>query len=134
MTTFHGTPVSPTFTTDLATDIGKVRFAIGDSLEGTGPRPNQRNFSDAEISATLSLQDDDIDHTVLSLLKILANEWSTFVDYQVGPRKEWASQAAKAYATRVDELEQRIGTGTTFSVGLNRDDGYAEDYGGPTYP
>jgi len=43
----------PAFTNDLGSDIGRVRFELDDTVEGMGPRPDDRNLRDAEIQMLL---------------------------------------------------------------------------------
>jgi len=66
-------------TYDLSTDIGKVRFAIGDTditTEGAGVKPNGQNFTDPEIQAFITQADNQWSFAVPSLLRILANMYA----------------------------------------------------------
>ncbi|MBK9003490.1 MAG: hypothetical protein IPM41_06395 [Sphingomonadales bacterium] len=42
------------FTYNLSTDLGKTRLAIGDTVNGSGPRPAGTNYSDEEINVYLT--------------------------------------------------------------------------------
>ena len=64
------------FTYDIQTDIGKLRFAIGDTVEGSGPRPGNRNYSIAELNEVLSNYD-TWQEAVSPMLLTLATEWAS---------------------------------------------------------
>lgn len=66
-------------TYDLSTDIGKVRFAIGDteiSSSGAGVKPNGENFTDPEIQAFITQANGQWSFAVPTLLRILANMYA----------------------------------------------------------
>ena len=45
-----------TYSDALATDRDKVRFYLGDVVDGAGPRPADGNFSDAEIAGLITAE------------------------------------------------------------------------------
>lgn len=110
------------FTNDLSTTIGKFRLLIGDNRENQGIMPDGSNFTDEELQAVLDMVDDDLAAAVAQATAILAKKWSVVSDTQVGPRKESLSQVAKAF-----ERQAASQDGISFSVGFNRDDGYAQE-------
>lgn len=99
-----------TFTYDLATAIGQVRLAIGDtsSATGAGVRPDGTNLSDAEIAYFLTAEGDDVGLATARACEALAMMWSNVADLQVGPRRESLGQVAARYAERAAAL--RSGT------------------------
>jgi hypothetical protein len=95
------------FTYDLDTDSGELRLAIGDTVEDTGPRPNGRNFSDAEI--TYFLGAGSVSRASVQAFDALAAEWSAYAgNSRLGPTAQ-ASAQAKAYSERATELRQQLG-------------------------
>jgi hypothetical protein len=67
-----------TYSTDLATDRDKIRLRIGDTVANAGPRPDKRNFDDAEIAFILSDEDDRVSGAIAQVFEILSNEWSAY--------------------------------------------------------
>ena len=126
------------FTYDLASSdadellISRVRLELGDTVEGTGVKPDGSNISDEEISLILDASDDDVMSTVVSLADILARHWANTVDVTTGPRREALSQASKRWRDIADDMRAsgEAGAGTSFSFTPDRADGfsaYADD-------
>ena len=63
----------------LSTNRDKVRFRVGDTQQGRGPRPDKlnSNFSDEEITFVLS-EESTVNATIAHLFEILANEWAAY--------------------------------------------------------
>ncbi|MCI0363682.1 MAG: hypothetical protein L0219_07345 [Phycisphaerales bacterium] len=125
-----------TFTYDLSTAIGKVRFQIGDDVEAAGDpvsggiRPDGRNLSDEEIDLLLDAEGDDVMRATAAGCELLARLWSRVPTIQVGFRKEDAGKLAGEFAARAQELRNQHGYGSQggmFSVGVIRVDGYSDD-------
>jgi hypothetical protein len=107
------------FTYDLTTAIGKVRLALGDTTDGTGPRPDGSNFEDEELDTFLVLEDDDVELATARALEVLATQWASRADLQVGPRKESLSQIAARYAEQATAVRGRCGAiSSAASVGV----------------
>lgn len=66
------------FTYDLTTDRGVVRFNIGDTVENAGPRPDKRNYSDAEIDYLTAAETAGIAAATALGFEILASEWGAY--------------------------------------------------------
>jgi hypothetical protein len=118
-----------TFTYDIIGDIGKIRLYTGDVTEGTGVRVDGSNFSDEELSLLLNQEDNDWRRAVAAVCEILSTEWARVADVTVGPRKETLSGVSKRYAALASTFRSTYGgggTGTSFAVGLKREDGYSE--------
>jgi hypothetical protein len=114
------------FTYDITTDVGKVRFQIGDRVENTGVRPDGTNFSDEEIEMMLTELNDNILATSARLLSTLSAEWALLTDFAMGPRKESYSQVSKQYGVLASKLLEQMDTVTqTATMGFIRNDEYA---------
>lgn len=66
------------FTYDLTTDRGKVRLSIGDTVENAGPRPDKRNFTDAEIDYLISTETAGNTAAAAFGFELLASEWAAY--------------------------------------------------------
>lgn len=97
-----------TFTYDLTTTVGQVRVEIGDTVSGTGVKPDGANFSDAEITYFLT-QESSVGRAAARACEVLARMYAGLVDLTAGPRRESLSQAATAYADRARELRRQYG-------------------------
>lgn len=83
------------FTYDLTTNRGKVRLNLGDTVENSGPRPDKRNFSDAEIDHFISTETAGNTAATAFGFEILASEWTA---YSIAEREGEVSFDAKAVA------------------------------------
>ena len=112
------------FTYDLNTSVGITRFRIGDTVQGDGPRPDRRNFSDDEIQAMLD-QGGSVDAALGLLQAVLSNEWASVPDFTIGDRKESFSQVHRAYSEAAQE--SGVGSHITFTGAFVRKDAYSKD-------
>lgn len=93
------------FTYNLSTDRGKVRLALGDSVENKGPRPRKTNFSDEEIDYFLTTQSNGINKSVAMGLNLLGNEWLSYsIAEKEGDIDYDAKGLADSYFKRAKEL------------------------------
>lgn len=95
------------FTYDLTTALGQVRLALGDTTSGTGVRPDGTNFSDAEIQVFIDLEN-SVDLAVARACDVLATQWATVADLQVGPRREALGAIAERYGERAKSLRGAV--------------------------
>ena len=66
-----------TYKSDLADDISRVRFALRDMSDGSGPLPNNANFSDGEIEELIALEG-GWRCAVAAAFEALASAWSKY--------------------------------------------------------
>jgi hypothetical protein len=66
-----------TYAETLLTDRDKIRLRIGDTQTAAGPRPDKRNFSDAEIAFVLT-EETAVNASIAHLFEILASEWTSY--------------------------------------------------------
>jgi len=117
------------FTYDLNEDLGKLRLQIGDSILDVGPRPGQANFSDAELTATLT-EEGTVEAAAAHMFEILAREWSSQpAEVEIGPRTEIYRGVVDNFQDMATNLREAI-AGTTadaaYAVPLERTDAYAD--------
>ncbi len=67
------------FTYDTSTDIGKVRFEIGDTTYGAGVKPSGANLTDAEIQLLIT-REGSCGAASAAACEILARHWSHIPD------------------------------------------------------
>ncbi len=99
------------FTYDISTNVGQVRFELGDDTEDSGVKPDGSNLSDEEINILLTREDSTVMRAVAAACEALARMYARFVDLSVGPRREALNQASAAYAERAKELRDEYGGG-----------------------
>ena len=122
-----------TYTYDLSstdTDllaISMVRLELGDTVEGTGVRPDGTNLSDEEISVWLDAESNVVMRGVARACEALARLWSPVTNVTIGPRKEEFGKVADQWAKQAEALRDTYGgsSGSSFSIGLTRTDGYS---------
>jgi hypothetical protein len=118
-----------TYVGDLSTDRDKVRFYLQDTVEDSGPKPGEGNFTDAEVDGLVNLEG-SWQRAVAAGLEALAVAWARYADLTVGPRKEALSQVAKRYQEQAREWRERYGSATmrrVYVAGQVRVDGYSDD-------
>jgi hypothetical protein len=91
------------FTYDPATDLGKLRLAIGDTDQTNGVRPNGKAFSDEELNLFLQ-QATDWQHAVSEVLRTLANQYAS----QIGVERFGAY--SRSNEKRANELSKQAAT------------------------
>lgn len=64
-----------TYDSTLSTDLAKVRFFVGDTTSGSGPKPAKANFADSELTELISIAG-SWQKAVPLVLRTLANLWS----------------------------------------------------------
>lgn len=106
----------------LTDDISIIRFYVGDTVANAGPRPGDKNYSDAEITALLGLRSNNTGAVISNLFDALASEWTKYAtSITVGPRKEELYRISEMYAKKAREWAATSGVlYTTFSGGLVR--------------
>jgi len=117
------------FTYDTATDIGKIRFAIGDVTSGAGIKPDGTNFSDEEIQLLLT-REGNWGAAAAACCETLSVWYARVVNISVGPRREDLGAIRQAYVDLAAQFRKQYGGGGVahgFSAGVVRVDGYSQD-------
>lgn len=93
--------------------VSKIRLAIGDTVEGAGPRPDGRNFSNEELTTFYSDEDSHAKRAAAVAFEVLSAEWSAFKGrHKMGPEDELFNQDS-AFAERAEKLRARYGYGSS---------------------
>ena len=69
-----------TYRGTLATDLDRVRFSLGDTVSGAGPRPADANFTDAELNGLIALEG-NWQRAVAAGFERLAAEWVRYPNF-----------------------------------------------------
>jgi len=116
-----------TYLGDLSTTRDQVRFYLQDTVENSGPRPSDVNFSDAEIDGLLTLEG-SWQKAVAAGFETLASSWRRYPDFKADGLTLSRSDIADGYAKQALEWRRRYGYGTTAgSRAVTRQDGYSDD-------
>ena len=112
-----------TYLGTLATDRDKVRFYIQDTVEDSGPKPSDGNFTDAEIDGLLDAEG-NWQQAVAAAFEVLEAAWAGYADWQAGPRRESASQIAERFGKKAQTWRDKQAGGVAT---LTRTDAYTDD-------
>lgn len=121
-----------TYRDTLSENRDKIRFRIGDTQENEGPRPDRRNFSDAEVAFALSEEDSRVNGAIAHLFEILAAEWSAYaIAEREGELSMDAKEAAAGYRTQATIWRSKPGGASesersTTLITLTREDAYSD--------
>ncbi len=112
------------FTYDTSTDIGKVRFEIGDTTYGAGVKPSGANLTDAEIQLLLT-REGTFGCAAAAACEILARHWSHIPDSASMKERSRANNQVMHFRDAAKDLRAQYGGIATSSiVDLLRDDAY----------
>lgn len=112
-------------TVSLSTDIGQVRYAIGDDVEGTGVLPNGGNFSDAQINYELGQVGSNIPAAAARLCGNLARRWSGLPQsFSADGLSVNRGDVVKKWQDMQAEFQAQMSGSSFGSVSLDRRDGW----------
>ena len=116
-----------TYTDTLATDRDRVRFALNDVTENSGPRPADANFSDAEIAGLIT-NEGTWQRATAAGLERLAGEWTRHPTFKADGLTLNRSDIAKGYREDAKQWRKEFGTTRPMRVaGQINVDGYSDD-------
>lgn len=117
-----------TYAGTLATDLDLIRFKIGDTVSGGGPKPNGGNFTDEEISGLLAIEG-NANRTIAAIYETLWSIYAKRANSEIGSRKESLSDIAKQYKELAEAQREQFGTAasTITSSFVTRVDGNSQD-------
>lgn len=110
------------FTYDLTTNRGVTRFNLGDTVENAGPRPDKRNFSDAEIDHLIATETAGTTAATALGFEILSNEWAAYALSESEGEVDFdAKEVSDTFLKRANYWRSKPGGGTSggsFQSGL----------------
>lgn len=122
-----------TYDDTLATDRDKVRFWMQDTVENSGPKPSDGNFSDDEIAGLVTTYG-SWQRAVYAALTILANAWRRYPDFRTESGFSVSrTDIADGYHKQALDWAKQYGIptalrGTTAGyAAVTRVDGYSDD-------
>ena len=121
--------MSFTYTDTLTTDLDRVRFHIGDTVNDSGPRPSDGNFTDEEITGLVTLEG-TWQRSVAACFERLAAEWQRYPTFKADGLSLNRSDIAKGYAEQAKIWRLKYGGTAGTTVGYKaivKVDGYSDD-------
>ena len=118
-----------TYLGTLATNLDKVRFYIKDTVENSGPRPSDNNYTDAELSGLVTTEG-SWQRAVAAAFESLAAEWTRYPTFDDGALKLNRSDIADGYAALAASWRRKYGTSSGTASGsraITRVDAYSSD-------
>lgn len=117
-----------TYTGDLSTNRDKVRRQLADTVSGSGPLPQDGNFTDAEIDGFIT-SEGSWQRAVAAGFEALAAAWMRYPTFDQDGFRLSRTDIAKGYATEAARWRKRYG-GSSTGAGARvttRVDGYSDD-------
>ena len=121
-----------TYTATLATDRDRVRFHLQDTVYGSGPKPNDGNFTNDEIDGLLTAEG-VWQRAVAAGFEALVAAWQRYPNFTADGLQLARSDIAKGYAEQAAKWRKQYGTSTQARTGgagsraPTRVDGYSDD-------
>jgi hypothetical protein len=113
-----------TYTGTLDSDLERVRFYVGDTVSGNGPRPNDLNFTDAELAGLISTEG-SWQRAIAAGCEVLAVEWTRFTTFSADGASVSQSDVAAGYREQAKLWRRKAGG--VGSRAVTRADGYSHD-------
>ena len=105
--------MSFSYSTALTADRDKVRFLIGDTVSGSGPRPSSDNFSNEELDGLITISGSWQGAAALAC-RALATGWMTEAkSVKIGEYSVTYSDRAKLYSEKALEIEGQMANSMT---------------------
>ena len=117
-----------TYDDTLASSRAKVRFYLQDISSGSGPKPADGNFSDAEIDGLITAEG-SWPKAVAAGFEALAAAWRRYPSFQADGLRLDRSKIADGYDQAAQYWRKRYG-GSSTGAGARtptRVDGYSQD-------
>lgn len=97
-----------TYASDFTLDRDKIRHYIRDTVEFSGPLPNDNNFSDAEIAGLVTIEV-TVERAIAGAFETLAAAWITHPTFQADNMAISNSHIARNYQEQADVWRKRYG-------------------------
>ena len=116
-----------TYDVTLATDLSKLRRAIGDVTDGSGPLPTGANFTDAELESFMS-EEGSWQKAVAYACETLGNAWAIAVTFKADGVSVNRSDVSKAWLDMAQKWRAKYGgLWRSGAAAVTRADGYSDD-------
>ena len=122
-----------TYVGDLSTDRDKVRFWLQDTTSGSGPKPSDGNFTDAEIDGLVTTYG-SWQRAVYAGLTVLAPAWRRLPDFRTESGFSLnRTDIADGYHKLAQDWAKQYGIPTSLTgssagyAAMTRVDGYSDD-------
>lgn len=117
-----------TYDDALSTDLDKVRYYLQDTVEDSGPKPADANFTDNELNGLLTVEG-SWQRAVAAGFETLAAAWRRYPSFTADGLRLDRTKIADGYAAQAKEWRLQYGraTGGAGSYSVTRVDGYSDD-------
>lgn len=117
-----------TYLGTLATERDKVRFHLGDTASGGGPRPADANFTDEEVDGLITTEG-GWERAVAAGFELLAAEWTRYPSFrETNGISLNRSDIAKGYRAQAEQWSADFPRAVAVHVaGQITKDGYSDD-------
>lgn len=121
-----------TYNANLTRDMDKVRFYLQDTVNDSGPKPADGNFTDAELTALVTVEG-SWQRAVAAGFEALAAAWRKYPSFTADGLKLDRSDIADGYEAKAKEWRKLYGTSVASrtagagSRAVTRVDGYSSD-------
>lgn len=121
-----------TYSGTLATDLDKVRFYLQDTVSGSGPKPADGNFTNAELTGLITAEG-SWQRAVAAGFEALATAWRRYPSVTADGLRLARSDIAKGFDEQAKKWRKDFGTSATARTGVagsratTRVDGYSSD-------
>jgi hypothetical protein len=106
-----------TYKGGLASDRDKVRFYLQDTVSGKGKKPDNENFTDAELDGLLTIEG-SWQRAVAAGFEVLASAWQSETSFSVFNGSFSRSDAAKGYRDDAKYWRDKYGEGGSATAEL----------------
>lgn len=119
-----------TYDGSLLTDLGRVRFHLGDTVDDSGPKPADANFTDAELNGLIT-SEGTWPGAVAAGFENLAGLWAKHPTFNADGMATNQSDIATQYRESAVMWRQRAGSPASAQgsgmAPVCRADGYSQD-------
>ena len=117
-----------TYLGTLATSRDKARFYLQDTVEDSGPKPADGNFTDAELGGLITAEG-SWERAVAAGFETLAAAWRRYPSFKADGLTLSRSDIAKGYDAQAKEWRRKYGGsgGGAGSRAVTRVDSYSDD-------
>jgi len=111
------------YDTTLATDVDRLRFNVGDTVSGAGPKPDDGNFTDEELAGILE-SEGSIERATAYVCDALSIMWSRHVSFTADGTQIALSDVSRRFAEQASLWRTKAGR-RAGSRSVTRQDGYS---------
>lgn len=113
-----------TYSGTITSDLDRVRLYIQDTVNGSGPKPNDGNFTDEELYGLIAVEG-SWQGAVAAAFETLAAAWRRYPTFSADGLSLNRSGIADGYLEQARQWRQKAGGGMVKGAAPVRVDGYS---------